>query len=480
MPFEPWQIQVLQEKGLADAEGDLVLAMLKNVEKPELLTHAVVRKAEDKYVFLSPSGWTPIAKAAVRTTKDAAAALAAKRKREGAEVVVLTEKLAPEAIQRLFAADQSPDHRWADWIFEQAGGGNTGREQSEHHINYLKSRFIHQYSAEAWAQTEPAFRESMRSADQDVCMKMRGSFGYYRNWPGREGIYERVVTAVELFQKQEPALTEMNQELEAQSQSGLPAHPSEIDDLKNLTEINTKVTNWIAAKRVRTDYRVATWKKEKTIYSDDYVTAIAPLTYAAAVKYGFDSWDVASRAKFAKVAQGDIHSNPWDSFIQHGTFMVFLQFNVPMPRWVGRGSDSGEQRFKTYELGNLLIALDRDTAKSDPNTWTVTDEENNKTLTIGQIKDIITRQGRREAMPEPPAPRQAQGGWQPRPAEPHPLLSPTHAAKTKDWPIKPGGPAVPSEQEAQQILSHLDACLQEVQAWAAKFDPSKMARVIEK
>jgi hypothetical protein len=146
-----------------------------------------------------------------------------------------------------------------------------------------------------------------------------------------------------------------------------------------------------------------------------------------------------------------------------------------MPRWVGRA-----ERFKTYELGNLLIALDRETATANPDTWVVTDEENNKKLTIAQIKDIIRREGKREPMPEPPAPRQAQGGWQPRPEEPHPLLSPAYAAKTKDWPIKAGGPAVPSEQEAEQLVAHLDACLREVQAWASKFDPSKMARVVER
>lgn len=475
MPFEPWQIQILQEKAIADAAGDLLLVMLKQVENADQMTHAVVRKQQDKYLFLGRGGWVADGKQALRMSQDEAAGQVRKRSKEGAVAVVFTEKVAPEVVDQLFAADQSPDHRWSDWIFEQAGGGSTGHDQTEHHLNYLKQRFIHQYTPEAWAQAETDFRESMRSADQDVMMKMRGCFGYFRNWPGRDGIYPKVADAVTKFQRQEAALLEMNQELEQNGQSVLAADPEAIGELKSLVEVNVKVSNWIAAKRVRMDYRVATWKKEKTIYSDDFVTAIAPLTYAAAVKYGFDTWDVSSRAKFTKVAQGDIHSNPWDSFIAHDGFMVFIHFNVPTPRWVGR-----TDTFKTYELTNLLLGLSRDTVRQPPDTWQVTDEENNRTLTIAQIKTILRREGRAEPPVEAPAPApNPNAGWQARPADPHPLMSPVHVAKTKDWPIKRGGQTVASEQEAEAIVQHLDACLAEIKAWGMKFDPAKLARVVE-
>ena len=491
MPFEPWQIPILQEKGIVDATGAPIFEMLKHVSNPAQMTHAVVRKAEDKYQYLSQEGWTFDDKAALKMSKEQADALATRKARDKALSVVFTEKVAPDAVQRLFAADHSQDHHWSEWIFEQAGGGKAARDQTDHHVNYLKQRFIHQYSAEAWAQTEASFLEKMRSADQDVMMKMRGCWGFFRDWPGRDDVYAKVVAAVEKFQEQEASLLEMNQELQHNGQPVLPALPEQLAELKALTDVNQRVTNWIAAKRVRTDSRVATWKKEKTIYSDDFITAIAPLTYAAAVKFGFDAWDVSNREKFAKVAQGELHGNPWDKFVANNQFMVLLKFNVPMPAWVNRDDD-----FNLYELTNLLLALDNTMSASDPDGWEVWDEENSKTLNIAKVKDIIMREATGTPPPAQPA-APAGGGWNARKAEPHPLMNPAHAAKSKNWPVKrtqtqyelkpPVDPATnkpqpgwDAQKEAQQIIQHLDMCLAEVRDWAAKFDPATLAKVVQR
>lgn len=472
MPFEPWQAEILQQKGLADAQGDLVFEILNHLDDPDSQTHAVVRKITTNYEYFDGKTWTPDKKRAAVLTTEKANQLAAKLAKQGAKSVVFTEKIAPDVVDRLFAADTSPDHRWGAWIFEEAGGGQAARQMSERLLNYLQQRYIHQHDAASWASVQAAFQQQMSSGDEDVLHKMRGCFGYMRNWPGRENIYKTVAEAVTLFQQHEAALTELNQQAEQEGRETLPSLPQQFESVKRLTEINRRVSNWIAAKRVRTDKRVATWKNKKTIYNDDYVWAVAPLTYAAAVDYGFEGWDVADPEKFAKVAQGELQGNPWDQFLSHGNFMVFLSFNVPMPRWIGR--DKG---YKTYELGDLLIPLSREVAAQSPDEWEVIDQENDTKLTIHQIKEIIMREGRAEPPPTPRADPQPQQAWR-RAADPHPLLNPAYAAKEADWPIKRGAQAVPSEQEAQAIVSHLDACLQQVQAWALKFDPIKMARVV--
>jgi hypothetical protein len=46
--------------------------------------------------------------------------------------------------------------------------------------------------------------------DQDLASPPRSIFGYYRHWPGKSRIYERVATAVNAFQKLETKAKQMN------------------------------------------------------------------------------------------------------------------------------------------------------------------------------------------------------------------------------------------------------------------------------
>ena len=428
MAYEPWQIAVLQRYGLADAAGNPVMTQL-------------------------------------RTLGDKEAA----------------PKVDPEIIKRLFLADTTPDHKWTalypititvgekqhpstrSWTFYQAGGSDTAMRQSEQALNYLKQRFIHQYGEQSWVEHEPKFRMELESADQDIGTKMRGSFGFTRKWPGDKSVYEHVVVALTTFLKQYRKLLEMNKTVPDNLIQ--PTEPDEIESWQVMQEINKKVSNWVAAKRVRTDVRLASNKQEDWIYNDDYIMALAPLTYAAAVKYGWQGWDIADPEQFGKASQGELSGNPWDTFVARGGLVVMLQFHVPMPWWIQREAGGENQgAYTNYGLENLLLNLSKASASANPDNWKVTDEEHHEEMTVAQVKDMIRHEAKRAdaAAPVPAdVPQVRARGYQ---QVPHPA----YQAKST-FPVERGGQAVASQQEAEEIISHLDLCLAEIQRWAKKF-----------
>lgn len=366
--------------------------------------------------------------------------------------------MAQDAINRLLKADTTPDKRWLDWIFFQAGGGTKAKEATADALRQIRDRFIDERvngwthpetskymspvpreQAEArWVNAEPKFRDVLAVCDQDTVKKLR-TFGYYRDWPGNANIYANVVQAMTNYLKMYDKLLTMNKEIARDGSDALPDKPELIPTWERMGELAKKVERYFASKKARTDIR------EQTIYDDDVITALAPLTYAASVKYGYDQWPWASRGEFEKVLSGDDPSSfrnrdEWKTKTSAGKVFVFLTFKTPVPAWVTRTGGNWELR----DLTDLALELDKASSGANPDQWQVYDQENRNTLTIAKVKEMI-------------------------------MAEPTRVDPTdEESPIKRGANVYKTPEEAQQVVASLDRAVQAVRKWAVKFDATKI------
>ena len=362
--------------------------------------------------------------------------------------------MSPDVVNRLLRADTTPDKHWLDWIFFQAGGGQKAREATADALRQIRDRFIDertngwthpengQYQppvpreqAEArWAISEPKFREVLAVCDQDAVKRLR-TFGYFREWPGNGGLYEKVVDAIGRYLKFFPKLQTMNKEIAREGGEQLAETPSQIATWEQMVEITKKVERYFASKKARTDIRA------ETIYDDDVISAVAPLTYAASVKFGYDLWPWASRKGFEQVLSGEKEDwrfkDEWKQRTSKGNVFVFLTFKVPVPAWVARREGNWELK----DLTDLALEMDKSNSKQDVNTWVVYDQENRNSLTVAQVKQMI-------------------------------MAEPTRVDPTDDEsPITRGSNVYKDEAEAANVVASLDRALQSVKKWISKFDP---------
>lgn len=363
----------------------------------------------------------------------------------------------PGAMQRLIDADRTPDKHWLRWIFFQAGGGQRAKEQSEKALDRVKKRFIEeringfqhprtkeefppvsQEEAERrWEAVKDEFVAVTDCADQDAVEHL-SVFGFFRHWPGQGEIYEKTVNTITEFQDIFPKLLKMNSELAMESRPELPTEPDQIPTLEAMQQITAKVDRYFASKKARTDIR------EDTIYSDDYIVAVAPLTYAAAVKYGHDEWAWANRAKFDEVLSGETsaYNDQWKSNTAHGKIYVYLMFKYPVPAWMSR--KGGE--FKLRRLTNLAMELSsNDLNLINPDSIVIWDEENRNTMRLADVKEMILNEPDRAPDPE-----------------------------DEGFVITRGANVYKDRQEAETVVWHLEKAVKAVLEWAKTFDPKRI------
>jgi hypothetical protein len=365
--------------------------------------------------------------------------------------------VSPNVINRLLAADTTPNQIWLDWIFFQAGGGVKAKEATDDALRQIRDRFIDERTngwthpetgvfqqpvpreqAEArWVAAEPRFREVLAVCDQDAVKRLR-TFGYFRDWPGDQNRYANTVDAVQRYLKLYKKLLVMNRESVRTGGEELPFSPEKITNVEAMNEITTKVDRYFASKKARTDVRY------DLIYEDDLIRALAPYTYAAAVHYGYDLWPWASRKNFDQVLSGDKQDwrfqDVWKQKTGAGSFIVYLTFKGPVPAWVTRRDGSWEVK----DLADLALELNKVHVKSNTNEWTVYDQENRNTLTIGQIKQMILDEPTRVD-----------------PAE-------------QETPVVRGPNVYSTPEEAQKVVAALDQALQAIKKWLAKADMAKV------
>jgi hypothetical protein len=355
------------------------------------------------------------------------------------------------AIDKMIAADTTPNQRWLKWIFFQAGGGARAKEATVRAMDQIKERFIDervngftsidtkQYHApvpkedaeKRWVPVEAQWKAMLASADQDIVDHL-GVFGFYRHWPGKDKTYERTAAAVRKFIKQHDKIVQMNAELVAQSTETLSEKPDDYKSLDDLEKIIVKVARYFASKVARDNVQV------DPIFENDLVKVVCPKTYAASVRYGFDNWSFSNRATFEEVLSTDqSFRDAWKQTTQKNV-LVFVYWKVPMPSWVSRKNN----QFQRYELTNLAIEIPRTDFKHTAlASAPVHDEENAANLNLEQVADLIHKEAAREADPQ-----------------------------DEEMPIKRGPNAYATESETKARISALNELTLAINKWRLTFD----------
>jgi hypothetical protein len=373
----------------------------------------------------------------------------------------------PDALDKLLHADHTPDKQWLDWIFFQAGGGERAQQMREAALQQIKDRFIdervngfqhpdtHDYvppvdrklAEERWRQAEPRFKDILKVCDQDSVTKLN-TFGFFRQWPGVSRIYENVVNAIERFQKFFKKAEQMNKEVLREGGATVPLTPDAIKTWEEMDKISNKVERYFASKVARDDIRLSAHpsRKDNLIYDDDYIEVLAPLTWAAAVRYGYPGWSWANRETFDQVLSdesNDFH-NEWKKKTAGGKAYVYLIFHAPVPIWVARTQGT----FKRYELTNLALELDIKNLRNLGNVdkLTVWDEENRNSMTIKDVKNMIMAEPTRQ---DP---------------------------QDEEVPITRGANVISTPEEAKATVDHLNMALAAMVEWAQSFDPATIKK----
>ena len=361
-----------------------------------------------------------------------------------------------DAISKLVAADTTPDSSWTDWILYQAAGGDPGKQMTENAMKQIETRFINERvngytnpktkkympgvskeeALARWQVAGPKLKEMLSVGNQDSVSNLQ-IFGFFRSWPGRDRIYEKVVSAVTNFLAVRDKAVQMNKDVKKDGGEQVGIDP---EDYKNCDELNRateQVKHYFASLSARQDVRLASHpsRKDSVIYDDDYVTVLVPLTWAAAVRYGYDQWAWANRDTFNSVLSkpGQEYRNEWKNRTSKGSFYVYITFNTPVPGWVSMR----DRKFAMRTLRSLAVELSANDVDQDPNTWIVWDEENRNTLKISDVKAMILAEPTRKDDPEIQIPL---------------------------------GRVYQNQQEAEEVVKHLDAALEATAEWLKSFD----------
>ena len=245
--------------------------------------------------------------------------------------------LSPAVVDAFLDADTTPDKHWLNWMLFQAAGGETAKKATALTLEHMKagiiSEFIHGFTGDSGEYHPPVtpqeaeeryekyarkrMEDETRIMSQDLAMTTMG-FGFYRNWPGPNRRYEIIATAVAGFLSVYKKAVKMNQELvKAANDDLIPLEPSAIPNVLIMNQATRRVKTYFAAKKHRDNIQV------DVIYYDKNLVALAPLTRAAAVKYGWHSWPTANPDAFEAELQ--------DGKVTEPDGLVFITLKGPAP-----------------------------------------------------------------------------------------------------------------------------------------------------
>lgn len=367
--------------------------------------------------------------------------------------------LSPECIERLAAADTTPDKSWTRWIFFQAGGGEVGVSMRPQALDTLITTYVEQLmqgragakhkmaepEAKALAESmRPAFTEALQTANGDQIEKLF-CFGYDRDWPGKNNVYSRTVEAITGFLAIQDRIRVMNEEIVLEGKTAKPSTPDTIKTIEQMADVTKETVRYFAAKKAREDLRLSghPGRSDHYIYDDAIVTVVAPLTWAAAVRYGCDRWPWANAKSFDGSLMGTNHGeSEWTKRTKAGNVFVHISFNKPVPAWVGRHDNV----IKVFSLQNLALELTPEELSSKKTgKWMLWDEENQRRYSVDDVvKKIFEEPARVDQETE----------------------------DTAGIPIKRGANVYKTPEEAQEVADHFKLAIKAVAEWAKTFDTS--------
>jgi hypothetical protein len=349
------------------------------------------------------------------------------------------------------------DANWLNWIFHQVGGGDEAKRRANQAMEQVRERFLDErvrgfrdvkgtyrtpitrdQSESKWKSSDPRFQEVLQVADQDMVEKLQ-VFGFYRHWPGPNKVYEKAATAVKTFLNYGAMIAEMNEFMNRAEQRDKRVQTG-ISHYNNITTLEaaiTKIERFFNSRAAREDVRI------ETIYEDDVVQIICPLTYSAAVTYGWDTWPLANRSVFEQCLEGTSSWNdPWRTVTGKDTKVpIYFRFRTAMPSWVAYESN----QFKRIALDNICLLVPRGALpRLVPEAATFHDEEN-RTVTIEAICDKIRDEVTRTCDPE-----------------------------EEEYPIKRGPRVFDTAEEAEAVVKSFEKGWKQIVAWAAKFSPKQI------
>lgn len=354
----------------------------------------VQRQALIRAKLLRPDGRTPIA-----TTY---------RNRENGAIKT---KINMATLQELLALDPTKDHRWTEWIINEAGGGTAAKAKSTEAVNTA----LRAYNLDMKKQVEQGkkkqseldaelegYRETLtdllESGDEDALMLAKDTFGFAYDFPGHNNRYGNVRTACQRFFELYQDGIKLNRQLQNNGEDTVPWSPDTIKSLSEMVSASTLMARRLSAVQAERDVRVGewpdptnagwaglgakgrrqwkqrpSWQKHKTVYDDDYVTIVVPLTYAAAVEYGSDSWALSNKTTFRSILRdpSSVRDNPWTTQgVQRGAIHALLTFNVPTPATLTRDDTYVHG---TAGMQRLLVRADTKSSSVRNMTFTTTD-----------------------------------------------------------------------------------------------------------
>lgn len=369
-----------------------------------------------------------------------------------------------EALSKLIDADTTPEKEWFDWLLFQAGGGKEAYANSKTFYEAQCNRFVRtcmagdtdpktgevhppvsKEEAEARLKLKEKAYKLVNYCGNDDILDERNVFGYYRHWPGKNRIYETVTSSLKKFLALLPKIAQMNAYLRNYGQEDklVGVTPEDYTRVSDMELACQRVTLFFGAAAARKDVRT------ETIYDDDMLRVICPLTHTAAVRYGWDSWKFSDTDAYEQSLSSSArsHLDPWAA-VTSVSVVVLVNFKIAVPRWI----TLTDKAYKKNSIQNLAVPISHKDLKSfDPNNAEIMSEDTAKTTTLSEITKMIYDEARRDenAVDNENDPQSY-------------------------YPIHRGAKVVTTEEEAANIVAHLTAAFNAIKTWAATFDTSKV------
>lgn len=364
--------------------------------------------------------------------------------------------LSMQALNAFVNVDKTEDKRWLDWMLFQVGGGKEGQRRSEQAIESTRDRFIDErvrgfrdqsgtfhdpvseVDAKArWERNRDRFVEVLTIGDQDMLEKLQ-VFGFHRNWPGPGGVYERAVNTVAKAQRMRRKFLAMNKfyQIEGKKDRLVGTVPEDFATVDLLEAAIKKVDKFFVTRLARKDNRV------DFIMDNEDVTVLAPLTYAAAVRYGWDAWPWAVQNTFEDRLEekGNDWNDPWLKVTKNEKqVIVYITFKCAMPSWI----TFENSKFSRSSFQNLALLMPTDSFRTMPIMEAkVHDEEGRSVLTLGEVRQQLGAEFARKGEEVP---------------------------EEAEYPLRRGPCIFSDEAEFKRALKAFDDSVRSVERWRSKF-----------
>jgi hypothetical protein len=303
--------------------------------------------------------------------------------------------MSDDCLQRFVLADPSKDNKYLDWMVFMAGGGQEAMDksiqlwkgESPDDPNSLRNLCYKDFMAEQvqgytddkgvshkpvskaeaeenWQKAEPRCYFEFLMGDQDIAVE--DGYGFFREWPGKDGLYDRIVNVVQLWHNAQPKLLNQNKAIaRAEALRSAPNNSWSADDAqfmakwadnpsRELVELDL-YAKWKPKEYSQKDATYNTLQavlnklsdirrlqilkddRHELIYEDAVVKVLCPLTVGSSLKYGSSKWCISNRSEFDRSIDGNNYGtgHNWKNYTSKGP-LVFLLFKVPMPIWCSK------------------------------------------------------------------------------------------------------------------------------------------------